>query len=165
MLFGEGEYNLDVLKEIVVSSSYMGLNQNIRKCQSEETFYDCTTKHYRYDILRHCGCLPSNARLNDKVNLLKSIQNVRLYINLLTQAPVCSSKQLECVNTINVNGSKCLKPCTGFIITSFTKSERNKNLEDLFPIIMDSYNIYKMITQFPSLDSGKSPQVNKAYFL
>ena len=33
-LIGEGEYNLNVLKEIQVTDSFMGLDQNIRKCQN-----------------------------------------------------------------------------------------------------------------------------------
>ena len=36
MLKGEGEYNLDVLEETVVTDSYLGLDQKIRDCQNDE---------------------------------------------------------------------------------------------------------------------------------
>ena len=35
-LTGEGEYNLNVLKEIRVTESYLGLDQNIRGCHDEK---------------------------------------------------------------------------------------------------------------------------------
>ena len=49
--------------------------------------------------------------------------------------------------------SSCLKPCSGLIVTSFYKSEKQKNLDDLFPIY-GAYNIFKKITQNPSGYSG-----------
>ena len=60
MLIGEGEYNIEYLKEIKVTESYLGLNQQIRECQNEEPFYNCTTKVYLRTFLEECGCLPLN---------------------------------------------------------------------------------------------------------
>ena len=54
---------------------------------------------------------------------------------------------------IKFDTSNCLKPCSGFIVTSFYKSERKKNLDDLFPIY-GAYNIFKKITQNPSGYTG-----------
>ena len=54
---------------------------------------------------------------------------------------------------IKLDTSNCLKPCSGFIVTSFYKSERQKNLDDLFPIY-GAYNIFKKITQNPSGYTG-----------
>ena len=56
-LEGEGEYNLNVLKEIVVTDSYMRLDEDIRGCQNEEAFYDCTTRLINETILKQCGCI------------------------------------------------------------------------------------------------------------
>ena len=41
--FGE-EYNLNVLKEINVTESYLGLDQVIRYCDEKESLQDCKTK-------------------------------------------------------------------------------------------------------------------------
>ena len=35
-LIGEGEYNLNVVKEIDVTDSYLAFDQNFRQCQNEE---------------------------------------------------------------------------------------------------------------------------------
>ena len=66
-LYGEGEYNLNVLKQIKITDSYLGLDQNVRGCQNDISFTDCTTKQYIDTLLDQCGCLPLNIRLNDKV--------------------------------------------------------------------------------------------------
>ena len=67
VLVGEGEYNLNVLTDIKVTESYLGLDQNIRNCQKKESFDNCTTKEYHDSVLDHCGCLPFNIRLSNKV--------------------------------------------------------------------------------------------------
>ena len=64
---GEGEYNLNDLKEIIVTDSYLGLDENVRGCQNGETLNNCTTRFYMDTLLRDCGCLPFNIRLSDKV--------------------------------------------------------------------------------------------------
>ena len=66
-LIGEGEYKLDVLKEIVVTDSYLGLDKYIRGCQNEEPLENCTTRSYIENLVRNCGCLPLTIRLTDKV--------------------------------------------------------------------------------------------------
>ena len=68
MLIGEGQYNVDDLKEIKVTESYLGMDQDIKDCQNEEPFYNCTTRQYIHNILMECGCLPLNIRRsNNKV--------------------------------------------------------------------------------------------------
>ena len=57
---GEGEYNLNSLKEIQVSDSYLELDPKIIKCQKKEPFYNCTTRQYLNTFMRDCGCLPVN---------------------------------------------------------------------------------------------------------
>ena len=56
---------------------------------------------------------------------------------------------MQCVSNINVDNSKCLKPCSGLIVTSLSKEDSNKEFENLNSIIED-YNIYKKITQYPA---------------
>ena len=43
-LIGEEEYILNVLKEINVTESYLGLDQVIRYCDEKESLQDCKTK-------------------------------------------------------------------------------------------------------------------------
>ena len=60
---------------------------------------------------------------------------------------------MECVNNIKVDTSRCLKPCSGLIVTSFTKFYRDKNIENLIPIVED-YDKYKIFSSTPPGLSG-----------
>ena len=57
-LIGEGEYNLNVLKEITATESYLELGVGDRGCQNEEPLHNCTTQHYIDTFLDQCECLP-----------------------------------------------------------------------------------------------------------
>ena len=61
---------------------------------------------------------------------------------------------MECVNNIKVDTSGCLKPCSGLIVTSVIKSDKNRNLEELLPYV-DDYVNYKKITKYPVGFDGK----------
>ena len=67
VLSGEGEYKLYDIKEVKVTDSYLQLHQEDKKCQNDEPFLNCTTKHYIENILGKCGCLPFNLKYHDKV--------------------------------------------------------------------------------------------------
>ena len=66
-LIGEGDYNIDVMKEIMVTDSYLELDKNVINCQNKEPYFNCTTRHYVKTVLADCGCLPFNMRLSNKV--------------------------------------------------------------------------------------------------
>ena len=66
-LFGEGDYNLNVVKEVKVTDSFLGLDSDVKGCNMEETFENCTTKIYVETVKQKCGCLPFNIYLSDKV--------------------------------------------------------------------------------------------------
>ena len=66
-LFGEGQYNLNNIKEIAVTSSFMGLDKDNRKCQNIETYDDCKTRLYIEHLRQECKCLPLSLRLSGKV--------------------------------------------------------------------------------------------------
>ena len=68
VLIGEGEYNLNDLKEIKATESYLGQDVVIRRCQNEEPYNNCTTRQYINTILGQCGCLPFNMRLLNEVH-------------------------------------------------------------------------------------------------
>ena len=68
---GEGEYNINNLKEIAVTDSYLGEDEDVIKCQNKESLHNCTTREYRDAVLKECGCLPLNIRLSNEVNFMK----------------------------------------------------------------------------------------------
>ena len=67
MFIGEGEYSLDAFTEIKVTESYLQLDQNIRNCQNDEEYSNCTTRKHLDTTLDQCGCLPLNIKVSDKV--------------------------------------------------------------------------------------------------
>ena len=71
-------------------------------------------------------------------------------LNNLLQGPICSSWQLECVNQIKIDTSKCLKPCSGVIVSSLIKSEKKSGNQ--FPTFKD-YDDFK-------INTGKLPVKN-----
>ena len=75
VLYGEGIYNLNVLKEIKVTDSYLGLDEKFKNCQNEESIHSCTTRHYIRNFLDHCGCLPKSIRVLMEVTLVILIRN------------------------------------------------------------------------------------------
>ena len=72
-LSGEGKYNLNAIKEIKVTHSYMGLDTEVKGCQNEEPIEECTTRQYIDTVLHQCGCLPLK---------LTTAQNVKSLIEL-----------------------------------------------------------------------------------
>ena len=57
-LVGEGKYNLNAVKEIKVTDSYLGLDMKDKGCQNEEPQEECITRHFISTLLKDCGCLP-----------------------------------------------------------------------------------------------------------
>ena len=69
LLTEEGEYNFNVIKEIKVTQSYLGLDAEARSprgCQDEKSVPDCMTEQYLEDLLQECHCLPFNNIISDK---------------------------------------------------------------------------------------------------
>ena len=66
-LDGEGKYNLNVLKEISVTESYLGLDQEVKGCQNDEALEECRARNYIDTLLQQCKCLPLSIRVSEKV--------------------------------------------------------------------------------------------------
>ena len=75
-LSGEGEYNLNILKEIEVTDSFYELDNEAKKCQSyndkgKGTYDICTTRFFLEKMRLNCGCLPysimNETLMNEKV--------------------------------------------------------------------------------------------------
>ena len=69
-LKGEGKYNLNNIKEIVLTESYFGLGMDVKKCQNDEDVNECTTRQYINQFLNQCECLPFSINASKKVNML-----------------------------------------------------------------------------------------------
>ena len=69
-LSGEGKYNLNAIKEIKVTDSFLGLDMEDKGCQNEEPIEECTTRQYIDTVLHQCGCLPLKLTVTQKVELL-----------------------------------------------------------------------------------------------
>ena len=67
-LTGEGEYNLNIIKEEEVTLSFLGLDQDVRGCQNDEHYDECTTRHYIETMREQCGCLPLSLRISYQVD-------------------------------------------------------------------------------------------------
>ena len=63
-MIGEGKYNLNDIKEIKVTESYLGLDMDVRKCQNIQSVNNCTTKHFITNLVEKCGCLPLRKAFN-----------------------------------------------------------------------------------------------------
>ena len=153
----EYEYNLDALTMIEATDSFISQDEDVRGCQLEPLF-NCTTRKYLKALLDRCGCLPLS--INNKVvfEMYFSICNTsRQQKN--TQEPLCSSRNLECVRSINVSSFTCLPPCSGLFVTSFQRFKAEKELTDVFPH-KNAYNNYKKITEYPSAYSSSGKYVS-----
>ena len=66
-LIGEGKYNLNQIREIKVTESYLGLDQDVKDCQNEEELETCTTMQHINTVIKECGCLPFSFIIPQKV--------------------------------------------------------------------------------------------------
>ena len=72
---------------------------------------------------------------------------------------------VKCVDKIPFETSSCIKPCSGLIVTSFSKSVEYKDLELLYPKILTQYNKYKIISIYPPGLIGRRQYFIMKYFL
>ena len=72
-LSGEGQYNLNSLKMIDVTESFLELDENVIKCQDKVFFDNCTTKYYLEIIKKKCECLPVLINTLEEVHMLHVI--------------------------------------------------------------------------------------------
>ena len=130
ILFGEGEYNLDVLKEIRVTESFLRLDQDVIKCQNEESQDSCRTRQYIDTLKNECGCLPYNLHSYDE------------------EVPLCLSNQRKCVNK-KPDLSNCLPSCQGLMVTSFSETGLKRDIEDL--LTSEDISAYKEYIHRPTI--------------
>ena len=74
-------------------------------------------------------------------------------VNII-QDQSCNSVELECVNKIRLEPYKCLPPCSGLIITSFSRADPKQNFESLISGEVAAYYKYMKWFEFPSKLKG-----------
>ena len=78
-----------------------------------------------------------------------------IYIYTL-QESLCTLQKLECVENIKIDTSSCLKPCTGLIVTSLSKSKSEQSMKNLHSLER-SYNLFKKKSLYPEGSVQNSP--------
>ena len=63
VLHGEGEYNLNIVKEEKGTDSFLAMSSDVTKCQEIIEYQDCTTKVYEDEMKKNCQCLPFHLRM------------------------------------------------------------------------------------------------------
>ena len=76
-IYGEGEYNLNVVKEVEVTESYLGLDEKLRGCRSGEDFNNCTTQYYKATMIDNCECLPFS--IAQQACSFRTYRNIKYY--------------------------------------------------------------------------------------
>ena len=76
-LTGEGQYNFNSIKQIDVTETFLGIDQEITKCQNIEPYEECTTRCYLTEVKKKCGCLPYAISQMDKVHF----DNLEIYFD------------------------------------------------------------------------------------
>ena len=152
-LVGEGEYNLNVLKEIRVTDSYLGLDPSIKGCQNVETLENCTTRYYIDNLISHC--VPFNMGQMARVLL---IIVVMYSLAPCFQGPTCQPSQLDCVSKVVVDDTECPKSCSGILITGYSHfgpQEYSNHVTAFLSKLSVAYGKYKGMHDFHKNFQGR----------
>ena len=58
-----------MFKEIEVTDSFLGIDEDVTGCQAREMYDDCIRRSHVDKIRNACGCLPLFLKLNKNVNI------------------------------------------------------------------------------------------------
>ena len=79
----------------------------------------------------------------------------------LQDLPSCTTEiQHECLQKISLDTYNCKKSCNGLLITSFSKTEFDKNLERHIPKALNAYRKYKKMFQYNPIMEGMKHLIN-----
>lgn len=122
---------MNVVKEIRVTESFIGLSLGVKQCQNEEAYSDCETKAYLSALIDNCKCLPFDLKYFNDSNI-----------------PICNSSQLTCAERAKNLENKCIVKCEGLVVTSYSYQNKSNAL-DTFSDLIESYKKYKGIIDLP----------------
>ena len=57
-LYGEGDYAMTVVQEVLPTQSFLALPEEVRRCEKTESLGDCLTRDYLARLQAGCSCLP-----------------------------------------------------------------------------------------------------------
>ena len=60
--YGGGHFALENLKEMKVTKSFLGLDEDIRKCGGKKTTVECNEDLLMKEIVGTCNCVPLNIK-------------------------------------------------------------------------------------------------------
>ena len=138
ILHGEGSYNLNVVKEMKVTDSYMGLPHDVKQCQNKELYLDCKTEEYLDALVNTCMCLPFG---------------MKYFYDYDSNISFCNSTQMKCALDAKNLKSKCLNRCEGLVVTSYSHQNESVVLEEL----IETYKMFKSIIDLPSKQKWHCP--------
>ena len=129
-LYGEGDYALTVVQQVVATQSFLGMSEEIRNCQKTPSLGDCVTRDYLDRLQAKCSCLPHSL----------GGEGVK----------VCGPRDEDCVATVTVNTGHCLVPCSGLyadvsnqLATSWSISDKQSE----FKFLEAEYAKYKYFNE------------------
>ena len=113
MIFGYyiTNFALTAVKEIDVTDDYMGMSEDVTKCQDRIRLEDCETKEYFEYVLKKCNCIPFKLGHNFKVYCLFKLEFFTACF--YSKGPLCDEFGRLCISTIGPINSFCLTPCRG----------------------------------------------------
>ena len=92
-LYGEGDYAMTVVQEVLPTQSFLALPEEVRRCEKTESLGDCLTRDYLARLQAGCSCLPHPLAGPGRA--------------------VCGPRDSECVASVSLNTGRCLVPCHG----------------------------------------------------
>ena len=108
---------MTAVKDIKVTEDFLGLSDNVKKCQSEETFKECSTRRYLHAVESQCNCIPYALKFSSVQNQVfsnpYSLLILILYNNSTKYQGICIQEGLACSDNIKINLDSCLPPCEG----------------------------------------------------
>jgi len=130
------EHNLNVIKEIKVTDSFLSLDEYIRGCK-KGSYDECSSRNYMNTLLNKCQCLPFQLSLTNKTQL-------------------CTAEDLDCVSSIKVDkedNSECFQQCSGILITSYNQKKIDDRISNVVREMIDyisktSYILQNLAEQF-----------------
>ena len=95
-LYGEGDYGMTVVQEVVATESFLAMPEEIRKCEKNHSLGDCVTSDYLASLQAQCSCLPHALGGGGEGG-----------------ETVCGPRDVDCVAALSINTGHCLVPCNG----------------------------------------------------
>ena len=141
------------MKEIVVTKSFLGLSRNIKKCQHNEIYEDCTSKLFYKMLKDTCNCTLYALRNFSGLYQVCANHAQSLICNIffIFQHTCSTKRDKACVQKIRKNDKNgCENSCEGIFadVKRLPPELTRKEMSNMIPY--DQYQIYKRFFQASS---------------